>query len=35
MLNCVSESPREVPLISMEATEVRVDFKDLTAGNGG
>jgi hypothetical protein len=30
-LSCVPNSPRELPLISEEATEVRVDFDDLTA----
>jgi hypothetical protein len=30
-LSCVTNSPRELPLISEAATEVRVDFEDLTA----
>jgi hypothetical protein len=30
-LSCVPDSPRELPLLSEQATEVRVDFRDLTA----
>lgn len=30
ILTCVPEGPRELALISEEATEVRVDFKDMT-----
>lgn len=34
MLNCIPDTPREVALISMQATEVRADFQDLTAAPG-
>lgn len=33
-LSCVTNSPRELPLISEDASEVRVDFEDLTATVG-
>jgi hypothetical protein len=30
-LSCVTNSPRELPLLSEQATEVRVDFEDIQA----
>jgi hypothetical protein len=29
-LTCITDSPRELPLITVESKEVRVDFRDLT-----
>lgn len=31
-LSCIPDSPRELPLVNGEATEVRVDFRDRTLG---